>query len=311
MDIFHINQETQTRFLPSVLTIGNFDGVHIGHQQLLQRAVTRSRQEGIRSAVMTFAPHPRQVLGHGTQYDRSLTPLSEKLAQFERLGIDQVFLVEFTRDFAAIKSDVFIRKFLAETQVRHAIVGYDFTFGPGGKANAQDLMRLCQPFSIPVEVLAPVNLYGEKVSSSLIREKLQYGDMRLVREFLGRPYRIMGTVTTGEGRGRTIGFPTANLEIQDAYVVPRIGVYAVQCKIEEQNLNGVMNIGYKPTFHSGAQALSLEVHIFDFQGDLYGLKMQIDFIEFIRPEQKFLSVQELITQIQHDCKQAQDILEQL
>jgi riboflavin kinase / FMN adenylyltransferase len=308
MNVFQITLERQIQAKPSVVTIGNFDGVHIGHQQLLQRSVMLARKEGLQASVMTFSPHPRQVLGHGTQYDRSLTPLSEKFAQFERMGIDQVFLVEFTRDFASVPADVFVRRFLAETEIKHVVVGYDFTFGPGGKANAHDLLQLCQSFSIPVDILPPVNLYGEKVSSSLIREKLQYGDMKLVRELLGRPYAITGNVVRGEGRGNKIGFPTANLEMSDPFVVPKIGVYAVHCVCDGQSYSGVMNIGYKPTFHDKARALSMEVHLFQFQGDLYHKEMRVSFVDFIRPEQKFASVQELVEQIQTDCETARKML---
>ncbi|UOF89397.1 bifunctional riboflavin kinase/FAD synthetase [Fodinisporobacter ferrooxydans] len=310
MDILHIDHGTQVRVLPSVVTIGNFDGVHIGHQQLLKRAVELANQKGIRASVMTFSPHPRQVLGHGTQYDHSLTPRSQKLSLFSSMGIDYVFLISFTKEFANVPAEQFVKSFIFENEIQHVIVGFDFTFGPGGKANAQMLKEMCAPRNIPVEILPPVNLYGEKVSSSLVREKLQYGDIRLVRELLGRPYMISGKVVHGEGRGRTIGFPTANIVLEDKYVEPRTGVYAVKVEYDGAIHNGVMNIGFKPTFVQNSKQLSLEVHLFDFQEDLYDISIEVYFIDFIRPEQRFSSADELICQIGKDCKAALVALEE-
>ncbi|MEI7026327.1 bifunctional riboflavin kinase/FAD synthetase [Paenibacillus sp. y28] len=290
---------------PQVLAIGDFDGVHLGHQHVLQRAVTEARQLGLTASVMTFHPHPREVLGQ-TGYTQYLTPLDEKLVLFEQLGIDCTYVVRFDEMFSHVSPDCFVKEMLSSLKLNTVIVGFDFRFGYLGSGNPDTLCELAHGL-FAVEIVRPYVQNGEKVSSTLIRQSLQAGDVPLATSLLGRPYAVSGIVTHGDGRGRTIGFPTANVEPSGSFVVPAGGVYAVRVKLEGETFDGVMNIGTKPTF-TGAGIRTLEAHLFDFSDDIYEKALTIHFIAYLRPEQKFASVDELIRQIHADADRAKQIL---
>lgn len=290
-----------------VIAIGDFDGVHLGHREVIGRAVQVAKSLQIPSAVMTFDPHPREVLGKA-QYSKYITPIGEKMRQFSALGVDDVFIVEFDRELARVLPEQYFEHMLLPLGLRAIIVGFDFTFGYKGQGTVETLSRLAKD-RILVEIVPPYNMDGEKVSSTLIREQLHLGQLDRAHQLLGRNYKLEGEVVKGEGRGRTIGFPTANLSLTEQYVIPRQGVYAVRVsKGDALQWNGVMNIGVKPTFHEANQVPSIEVHLLDYADDLYGEVLQVELASFLRPEMKFASVDLLIRQIEQDIKQAREFL---
>lgn len=290
-----------------VIAIGDFDGVHLGHREVISRAIERARLLGVPAAIMTFDPHPREVLGKA-QYSKILTPIAEKMRLFAELGVDQVYIVHFTPELARVSPEDYYKNMLYPLKPRVIVVGFDFTFGHRGQGTAETLAKLAKAGE-SIEVIAPHNMDGEKISSTLIREQLHLGRLERVKPLLGRHYRIQGKVVKGEGRGRKIGYPTANLEPLDRYVIPRQGVYAVRVYLDGEVLKGVMNIGIKPTFHEDEeQPPTLEVHILDRNEDLYGRTLEIEFAAYLRPEMKFSSVEMLIEQIAKDAQRAKQIL---
>ena len=296
-------------YRPTVMALGNFDGIHIGHQQLIRRAGELAAENGLPASVLTFHPHPREVLGRG-HYANLLTPFDEKMHVLAELGITATYVANFTNEFASLTPEEFVTHFLAPLNPQTVVVGFDYAFGRGGKADASQLKQLAERIGIFVEIVGAVNRYGEKVSSTLIREKLSYGDMRLVQELLGRPYALTGQVVHGEKRGRLLGFPTANLQATESYTLPKNGVYLVRVLVQNQWYAGVMNIGTKPTFHDEAHR-SLEAHLFEFEGDIYGQFVRVEILDFLRDEKKFFSVDELIAQIGSDVQEAHARLAQL
>jgi len=291
----------------SAIAIGYFDGVHIGHQAVIGRAVDAARKSGLQAAAMTFHPHPKEVLGRGERYGTALTPLEEKLRRFASLGIDIAYVVAFDHAFAAVTPEAFVTDVLRALNVKEVVVGFDFTFGSRGMGTPELLRELGAP-DIGVDIIEPQSLEDEKVSSSRIREALETGDAEGAARLLGRPYRIEGTVVGGESRGRTIGFPTANVEPDGNYVLPRLGVYAVRATVGGRIYDAVLNLGVKPTFHDDLPEPKLEAHLFDFGEDVYGERMSLDFIAFLRTERKFGGVDELVAQIRQDADRARSVL---
>ncbi|MBE3553081.1 MAG: riboflavin biosynthesis protein RibF [Kyrpidia tusciae] len=291
---------------PSVMALGTFDGLHIGHQEILSQGKAEAKRRGVPFAVFLCDPHPRQVLGIGAEYDVLLTPLPEKLRLLEHYGADLVYILLFTREVAAVAPEQFVLDLLLPLAPEVLVAGFDYTFGAGGKGDAALLKAMGETRALPVFILPPVNRYGEKVSSSLIREKLRYGEVKLVRELLGRPYALTGRVVKGEGRGIGIGFPTANLQLNDPFLIPGTGVYLVRAFWGMEKGPGLMNIGVRPTFHDRG-TLSLEVHLLDHRVDLYGEEMRVEFLDYLRPEQRFNSVDRLVAQIEQDVRTARDL----
>jgi riboflavin kinase/FMN adenylyltransferase len=294
--------------LPKTMAIGYFDGVHPGHQAVIRKAVELARAAGKRASVMTFDPHPRAFFGHGEAYAESLTPLPEKIRLFGELGVDIVYVAVFDRAFSSLTPDRFVRELLiGRLNVSDAAVGFDFTFGRGGAGNPAVLAELGQP-DLAVHTVEPVSAAGVKVSSSRIRDALELGDVALAAGLLRRPYRISGTVAHGAARGRTIGFPTANIEPDGRYVLPRHGVYAVNVRRGDASYPAVMNVGVVPTFYGEGGTPKLEAHLLDYSGDLYGVRLSVDFVAFIRPEMRFGGIDELTAQIREDAEQARRLL---
>ncbi|WP_308639289.1 bifunctional riboflavin kinase/FAD synthetase [Paenibacillus silvisoli] len=301
------SSEAALTALPKALAIGHFDGVHRGHQNVIRRAMETARAAGLQGAIMTFHPHPKEVLGQSGQYATSLTPLDEKLERFRRLGVQAVYIVNFDLNFAGITPAEFVDDVLRPLRVKKAVVGFDFTFGAKGAGKPETLWALGEP-DIEVEIVDPYMQNGDKVSSTLVREALSEGRPEVAEQLLGEPYLVRGTVVHGEGRGRTIGFPTANIRQEAGYVVPRLGVYAVITEVEGQRLPAVLNIGVKPTFHEKLPEPVMEAHLLDFSGDLYDKPITVRFIAFLRSEKKFGSIDELIAQIRSDAEQARSVL---
>ena len=301
---YPINQdEVSTNGKRLSLAIGFFDGVHRGHQNVIRQAVNHAKESDMRSAVLTFSPHPKEVLGHGEQYYSCLTPLTHKTELFEAIGVETVYVMKFDLAFASLSPTQFVDEVLRPLGVGHAVVGFDFTFGSRGSGNAE-MLRELGGSEMTVHIEEPLFEDGLKVSSTLIRESLEKGDLARANSLLGRPYEVIGTVVHGDGRGRTIGFPTANLGLQEPYVTPRLGVYTITASVDGEQAGGVLNHGMKPTFNKTEVVPVMEAHLFDFDRDIYDKEIRVQFQSFIRPEQKFSSVADLIAQIAADSDRA-------
>ncbi|GAB6931452.1 bifunctional riboflavin kinase/FAD synthetase [Paenibacillus sp. JCM 10914] len=293
---------------PKVAAIGQFDGLHLGHTSVLAEAIRIAREQGVPAAMITFFPHPKDVIGKGN-YEGYLTPQQDKQELLEAMGIDILYVVEFNLEFSRVSPEAFVEEVLLPLKLQTAVVGFDFRFGHKGEGDAVRLQALGEG-RMSVVTIPPLLVEGEKVGSSSIRIALKTGQLADANRWFGRNYRIRGSVVHGEKRGRKIGFPTANLELTDAYVIPALGVYAVLAKTDAQEewIPGVMNVGVKPTFHDGITKPIFEVHLLDFEGDLYDQIMTVDLVQYIRKEHKFESVQELIEWIQRDAVEARKIL---
>lgn len=301
----HPHQLTEERCEPTVLALGNFDGVHIGHEHVIETAKKMAAEMTIKSAVMTFYPHPSVVLAkkNGMEY---ITPLSAKEEMISDLGIDYLYIVKFDEEFAQLLPQQFIDEYIIALNVKHVVAGFDYTYGRLGKGTMETMpFHSRQTFS--QSTVSKISIGNDKVSSTRIRDLLKRGEVALVPLLLGRFYRISGQVVDGDKRGRTIGFPTANLSITEPYLLPKIGVYAVRLKVKNNWYNGVANIGYKPTFNdpSNEQPV-IEVHLFNFDQTIYGEQVIVEWHKFVREEKKFQSIKELVTQINQDKSSAEN-----
>lgn len=294
--------------IPQVAAIGQFDGLHLGHASVISTAVNLARKEGIPSAVITFYPHPKDVMRKGN-YEGYLTPQLDKQERLAEMGVDILYVVDFDEDFSRVSPEDFVKEMLVPLKIQTAVVGFDFRFGFKGAGRA-DMLHEMSDGTIQVVIVPPFLMDGEKVGSSAIRAALYSGRIEDVTRWLGRRYRIRGTVIHGKKRGRALGFRTANLELEGHYVTPALGVYAVwaRCSQNEKWLPGVMSVGLNPTFRDGIVNPSFEVHLLDFDGDLYGQTMIVDLVQYIRKEQKFNSVDELIEAISRDVAETREIL---
>jgi riboflavin kinase/FMN adenylyltransferase len=288
-----------------VVTLGNFDGVHLGHQAILRRAVERARQLGGTSLAFTFEPHPLKVLAP-ERSPRLLNTFHGKMALFSASGIDIVVCADFTREFAEQHPADFARDVLHEKLgAVEVFVGYDYAFGKRREGGIDFLRRMGAEHGFLVNVVEAVQLDGIVVSSSAIRERIANGDVEQAAELLGRPYSIEGEVVHGAHRGRQLGFPTANIKSANE-LLPGLGVYAVTMLVREREFEGVASIGIRPTFDAGP--LSVEVFLFDFDGDLYGSQVEIRFLKRLRGEQKFPDIEALKKQIRDDVQNAKAAL---
>ncbi|MBI3765876.1 MAG: bifunctional riboflavin kinase/FAD synthetase [Ignavibacteriales bacterium] len=291
----------------SVLTVGTFDGVHLGHRSIIKELVTRARSHHGRSVIVTFEPHPREVVGRGPI--KLLTPLEERLDLIGQLAVDITVVLEFTYEFSRQTSQEFYERYAVRgVGVSEVIVGHDHMFGIDREGGIQELQALGKTFDFSVAVVEPVSIDGEAVSSSKIREMLLQGDVERAEIFLGRPYSITGNVVQGDRRGTQIGFPTANLDpVHSFQLIPAEGVYCVSVLVGENQYYGMMNIGTRPTFHTELKR-TIEVNIFDFNKIIYGSLLRVQFLKRLRPEKKFLSQDELITQLRQDRAQCMNYI---
>jgi riboflavin kinase/FMN adenylyltransferase len=307
MKIYRKLSEIEKPLHNTFVTIGNFDGVHLGHQMLFSEVVGRAYREKGLSVAITFEPHPIQVL----QPERGLKFIStseQKVELIELAGIDVLVIIPFTRELAATSADEFVETILiGQIGVKELVVGYDYAFGKGRQGDIPFLREKGRNKGFTVHVVEPYYVEGMLVSSSKIRELVSQGRMRDARKLLGRYYQIRGEVKVGKQRGGTVvGFPTANLHLAEEDLCPRHGVYVTQVVYEGKCYGGVLNIGYNPTF--GEERLSAETHIFDFDQDIYGKKIKINLLRFLRDEKKFAGVDQLNRQIQADIEQAKAVL---
>lgn len=288
------------------VTIGNFDGVHKGHQKLIQRAIQKAKARDMSSVVISFCPHPLHVLV-GPHTPPFITVRDQKLDIIESLGVDLMLLINFTRELANLTPEEFVATYLVEwCNTKELVVGYDYTFGKGRQGNFQLLQVMGEKYGFGVERLDSVIINDAIVSSTRIRDMIRAGDVWGVKPLLGRFYVVRGRVVHGKKRGKTLGFPTANLKLENE-VHPATGVYAVWIQRNGDIFPGVANIGYNPTF--GNDELSVEAHILDFDGDIYEQELQVHFVQRLRPEKKFSGVDELIARIQEDIALARNILQ--
>ncbi|HVY54889.1 MAG TPA: bifunctional riboflavin kinase/FAD synthetase, partial [Thermodesulfobacteriota bacterium] len=285
--------------------IGNFDGVHLGHKKILSAVRETAERKGLSSCVITFHPHPQKVLRN---IDIPLLmPIRERLKLLESEGMDFVACYTFTEDISKIPAKDFISDILVgRLKVKHLIIGPDFSFGRKREGNAELLETMGNVYDFETSVIGPVYIGGEVVSSTAIRNLLKAGDAKKAASFLGYNYYIEGEVTEGEKRGRQIGYPTANLAT-DWEMLPKAGVYATRACLGDTKLDSITNIGYRPTF--GSSKLLIETHIFDFNSDIYGKRLRIEFVERIRDEKRFESVDALVTEIRADVEKVRKILE--
>jgi riboflavin kinase/FMN adenylyltransferase len=286
---------------PSVVALGVFDGVHLGHRAILGTAVARGRAGGLETLACTFEPHPMEIL-QPDRAPRPITPLDERLALIGATGVAATVVLRFTRQMAAIEAEAFVKDaLLGRLRAREIVVGYNHRFGRGARGDARLLEDLAGRLGFQAHVVPPTTVDGVAVSSSEIRAALQRGDVAAAARGLGRPYGIAGEVTSGAGRGRALGFATANVAPDRPLLIPR-GVYLGRIHLDEGPHPSVVNVGVRPTF--GETVLAVEAHLLDFSGDLYGRHVRLDFLERLRDEMKFPSVEALKAQVARDIEAA-------
>lgn len=301
----HPHKISQDDCHPSVAALGFFDGIHLGHQKVITTALQKAEELNMKCAVMTLDPHPSVVLRRTVQHIRYITPLSEKIKLLTSLGVDILYVVKFDLGLAGLVPQDFVDEYIIGLNVKHVVAGFDYSYGRLGKGTMETL-----PFhsrnQFNQTVIEKFTANDHKISSTFIREQLQTGKVDKLPQTLGRYYVIRGIVEHGDKRGRTIGFPTANIELSDDYVIPRTGVYAVRMFVKDSWFLGVCNIGYKPTFYErkNESLPSIEVHLFDFNETIYNEKVIVEWHHCIREEQKFSGVDALIAQIQKDKETA-------
>ncbi|MGG3033762.1 bifunctional riboflavin kinase/FAD synthetase [Bacillus stercoris] len=297
----HLMKEEQAK---SVMALGYFDGVHLGHQKVISTAKQIAEEKGLTLAVMTFHPHPSHVLGRDKEPKDLITPLEDKIDQIEQLGTEILYVVKFNEVFASLSPKQFIDQYIIGLNVQHAVAGFDFTYGKYGKGT-METMPADLDGKAECTMVEKLTEQDKKISSSYIRTALQNGDVELANVLLGQPYFIKGIVIHGDKRGRTIGFPTANVGLNNSYIVPPTGVYAVKAEVNGEVYNGVCNIGYKPTFYEKRpEQPSIEVNLFDFDQEVYGAAIKIEWYKRIRSERKFNGIKELTEQIEKDKQEA-------
>ncbi len=305
MQVVHGHSHVPITARSAVVAIGNFDGVHLGHRALLNEAVIKAKLLGKPSGAMVFEPHPREFFAPNEQHFR-LTPLKRKLALFEKLGLKVAFVEHFDQHLAALKGDEFIERVLvAGLGVSHVVIGYDFYFGHKRGGNPELMIHAGEQLGFGVSVMPPVAEAGETFASSSVRLHLAQGDVKGAAHMLGENWRVAGKVVGGAKRGTGLGYPTANVPMPKGTSLGH-GIYAVRAHFDGNAHNAAAYLGTRPTFDDGMPVL--EVFLFDFDGDLYGHEMDVEFVDFIRADRKFASEQELVRQMHEDVARARAIL---
>nr|WP_321221564.1 bifunctional riboflavin kinase/FAD synthetase [uncultured Psychroserpens sp.] len=295
---------------PSIITIGTFDGVHIGHQKIIQRLVATGKKKDLKSIVLTFFPHPRMILQ--PDFDiKLLHSIKERQEILSHFGLDRLVVKEFTKEFSNLSAQDYVKQILVdELNAKHIIIGYDHHFGKNRTANIDDLKIFGKQYGFTVEEISAQDIKDVAVSSTKVRQSLLRGDVQTANAFLGYPYFLTGTVIRGKGIGKTINFPTANINISETYkLIPKDGVYVVKTYINTEQVFGMMNIGKNPTFEENKQ--SIEVHFFDINQNLYDQKLKIEILHYLREEHKFESVSLLKKQLKDDKINALKFIDQL
>jgi len=283
----------------SIVTIGTFDGVHLGHQQILKQLIDTSQQSKLKSVLLTFFPHPRMVLQPDISM-RLIQTIEERERALRKTGLDYLVIHPFSEKFSRLSADDYVKQILVETlNVRKVVVGYDHRFGRNRTASLEDMYNYADIYDFEVIEIDAKKIKSTAVSSTKIRKAIDEGDIALANSYLGDPFTLEGVVVHGDKRGRELSYPTANIELQNKHkIIPKQGVYLIQSDLDNQVVYGMMNIGTKPTFDTTNP--SIEVHFFDWNGDLYDQTLQVKLLKWVREEQKFDSVEELQAQIHAD-----------
>ena len=292
---------------PAILTIGTFDGVHFGHQKILRNLVVEAKKENLCAIVLTFFPHPRMVLQKETQL-KMIDTLEEKTKLLEQLGVEVLIVQPFTMEFSRMTAIEYTRDILVNgIRISKLIIGYDHRFGRNREATVEDLKQFGMDYNFTVEEIPAQDIESIAVSSTKVRNAIDSGEIKKANQYLGRPFSLNGTIVEGDKIGREMGYPTANLEIEEDYKLkPQNGVYLVQTSLVDKKYFGMMNVGKRPTV-SGKKT-RIETYFFDFKGDLYGKKLRIELLEKIRDEQKFDSLDALRNQLNSDQKSCQKLI---
>jgi riboflavin kinase/FMN adenylyltransferase len=285
----------------SVVTVGTFDGVHVAHREIIREAIRRATERKGRSVVMTFDPHPKEVLSSAKGPVQLLTTIDERVALLEGLGVDLLLVIRFTFDFSRISAEAFYKDYIVNgVGASVVVVGYDHMFGRDREGTVRELEGMGRSYGFSLVTVPPYRVDGEVVSSTRIRKALSGGEIERANAMLGRPYAMQGRVVEGDRRGATLGFPTANLQPEPkSKTIPAHGVYVVRVRLGETHRFGMMNIGVRPTVREGLKE-TLEVHILDFQQQIYGATIDLEFLRRLRDERKFGSFAELTAQLETD-----------
>ena len=282
---------------PSILTLGTFDGVHKGHRKIISNLKSEAKTNNLRSIILTFFPHPRNIVS--SEIIKSISTIDEKIKIFSDLGIDELIIQKFDKSFASMDAKEFIELLVNNLKIKKIIVGYNHRFGKNRSADINVLKDFSLKYDFEVLEIKAFEVENIKISSTKIRDAIQQGNIKLCNNYLGYNFNINGDVVKGKSIGKSLGFPTANIKIVEEYkIMPKNGVYLVRCFFEKEKLYGMMNIGFNPTF--GSNDKTLEVNIFDFDKDLYGETIRIEFLNFIREEIKFENVELLQNQLIKD-----------
>ena len=283
----------------SVVTIGTFDGIHLGHKKILSRLIKSSKNKDLNSVVLTFFPHPRIILNKYNEV-KMIDTLDEKIIHLNEIGIDSLIIHPFDKNFSLLSANQFIKDSLVDKlKIKHIIIGYDHRFGKGREASVTDLKNYADDYDFTVEEIKAQEIEKITVSSTKIRNSINQGDIKTTEKYLGRYFNLTGKVVKGDGLGKKINYPTANIFIEETYkIIPKDGVYLVETTIKNKLFKGMMNIGHRPTI--GTNVKSIEVHLFNFNEDIYGQVISIKMISKIRDEKKFSSIQALKEQLVKD-----------
>ena len=305
-DLQEIQRDEKT-----IITLGTFDGLHLGHQQIVDTVTQKSHQSVSRNFLITFDPHPRKIVP-GRNDVKLLSTLEEKILILEKLALENLFVIKFTSEFSKQTPEQFVEKYLVNgIGLREIVVGYDHHFGKGRGGDFELLQKLGQKYGFDVTIVPEYSVDGETISSTKIRNALLSGDVIKAGKMLGRYYSIKGEIIRGDGRGKKLGFPTANLSIDNEdKLIPAKGIYAGECIVKGQKHYGLLSLGSRPTFHKDGNIIP-EFYIFDFDRDIYGKIMEVNLVEKIRDEEKFNSVDELISQMKKDEEIGKEILSKL
>lgn len=295
-ELASINPQRET-----LLTIGVFDGVHAGHRYLLEKLQHRAAEKTLLSGVVTFIPHPQSVL-HPHDQPPWLSDVEDRVRSIQELGINMVAVLTFTPRVAQLGAREFMSLVKKQLRMQGIMVGPDFTLGRGREGNINLLRTLGREMKFSVEALRPYTINGEVVSSTLIRQALAQGDMKRVKRLMGRHFYLRGKVITSDKRGRALGFPTANLDIKPQQALPGNGIYATIAQVDNKQFPSATNIGIRPTFGEGEK--TVEAHLLNYKGDLYGKEVRLEFVQKLRDEQRFASAEELKAQIRKDIREA-------
>ena len=304
-----INLEEYSESKPSVVTVGSFDGIHLGHIKLIEKTISISKQEGLKSIILTFNPHPKVILNKKSNFS-FLSTYDEKNTIFKSLDFDFLVVKKFDDAFSKLTPEEFVRDILVEKlNVKHVVIGYDHHFGRNGDASYKILNELSKVYNFKVTQIDAYIKDGISVSSTKIRNYISKGNFELANKLLGYEFNITGTVVKGKSRGKTLGFPTANIVVNSSKILPGNGVYLINSKVFNKSIHGMMNVGQNPTFKDKEH--SIEIHFFDFEKNIYGIRISVNILKKIREEIKFDSSSELSKQLQEDKKKCFQIIKSL